>query len=326
MAMHMDQPNDDRIATLMEDLTGAASRSATGAWWQEANADWQTLNTDIRSTAIVLEAFTRIDPQNALLPNVVRWLMQAREAGVWSSTQENAWSIIALTDWMGTTGELEADYTWDVTLNGQEWDNGAVDASNLAAPRLLRTAVADLLRDEANTLRIGRSNETGALYYTAHLQYFLDALAIPPANRGIVVDRQFSVAGEPVNSARVGDIISVTVTVIAPTSLFQLRVDTPIPAGTEVIDPNLDNAPQYDEFGNPLQRWDWNAWNPTYKDYRDDRVALFSSYIAPGTYQYTFQVRASVPGEYRVLPAYAEMMYFTEVWGRSSGSLFTITE
>lgn len=326
MALFTDEPNDDRVTTLMDDLAGAASLSATGAWWQEAGADWQTLNTDIRSTAVILAAFTRIEPDNPLLPNVVRWLMQARKAGAWSSTQENAWSIIALTDWMAATGELEADYTWDVTLNDANLGSGAANASNLAASVTLRTAVADLLRDEANTLRITRNNETGKLYYTAHLEYFLDALAVQPANRGIVVDRQFSVDGKPANSARVGDIISVTVTVVAPTSLFQMRVDTPIPAGAEVIDPNLANAPQYDEYGNPLQSWNWDAWNPTYKDYRDDRVALFQSHMAPGTYQYTFQVRATVPGEYRVLPAYAEMMYFTEVWGRSGGSLFTITE
>ena len=323
MAMYMDEPNDDRVMTLMDDLAGAAALSATGAWWQEENADWQTLNTDIRSTSIILDAFTRIDPSNPLLPNVVRWLMQARQAGTWSSTQENAWAIIALTDWMATTGELAASYDWNVALNDGPMGSGAVDSSTLAAPVLLRTAVADLLRGEANTLRIARSNDSGKLYYTAHLQYFLDALAVQPANRGIVIDRQFSVDGEPVTSARVGDIISVTVTVIAPTSLFQMRVDAPIPAGTEVIDPNLNNAAQYDEYGQPLQRWDWLAWSPTYKDYRDDRVALFSSYVAPGTYQYSFQVRATVPGEYRVLPAYAEMMYFTEVWGRRAVSLFT---
>ncbi len=326
MALFDEDPADQRIATLMDDLAGAASTSATGAWWQEASADWQTLNTDIRSTAVILEAFTRIQPENPLLPNVVRWLMQARAAGTWSSTQENAWSIISLTDWMAATGELEANYAWDVTLNDAAMGSGVVDSTNLGAPIMLRTAVADMLRDEANTLHLSRDNDSGQMYYTEHLQYFLDALAVPPASRGIVVDRQFSVNGEPANTARVGDIISVTVTVVAPTSLFQMRVDTPIPAGAEVIDPNLANSPQYDEYGNLIQAWNWDAWNPTYKDYRDDGVSLFESYLAAGTYQYTFQVRATVPGEYRVLPAYAEMMYFTEVWGRSSGELFTITE
>jgi uncharacterized protein YfaS (alpha-2-macroglobulin family) len=33
-----------------------------------------------------------------------------------------------------------------------------------------------------------------------------------------------------------------------------------------------------------------------------------------------------LPGEYRILPAYAEQMYFNEVWGRSAGGLFSVRE
>ncbi|HMN27045.1 MAG TPA: hypothetical protein PKE45_02730 [Caldilineaceae bacterium] len=70
----------------------------------------------------------------------------------------------------------------------------------------------------------------------------------------------------------------------------------------------------------------WQFWTPTYIDIRDDKVALFATHLPAGTYEYTFQVRATVPGEYRVLPVFAEMMYFSEVWGRSGGAQFTVTE
>ena len=70
----------------------------------------------------------------------------------------------------------------------------------------------------------------------------------------------------------------------------------------------------------------WRYWIPSYTDMRDDKVALFATFLAAGTYEYTFEVRASLPGEFRVLPAYAEQMYFTEVWGRSAGETFTITD
>ena len=69
----------------------------------------------------------------------------------------------------------------------------------------------------------------------------------------------------------------------------------------------------------------WRDWVPSYTDMRDDKVALFATFLSAGTYEYTFNVQATVPGEYRVLPAYAEQMYFTEVWGRSAGSTLTIT-
>lgn len=331
MALAQVEADDARVGVLLDDLRGAVNESATGAWWQEDEVDWQTLNTDLRSTAIVLDAFATLAPDETFLPAVVRWLMNARQAATWSSTQENAWAIIALTDWMAASGELEGAYTWNAALNGGTIGAGDVTAENLAKRVELTTAVADLLRDEANTLTLARDNDSGALYYTAHLRYNVDALAVQALDRGIVVDRTFRMADDEgnvstVSSAAVGDVISVTVTVIAPTDLHQVRVDVPIPAGAEILDPNLNTMPQYDDNGNLIQVSRWDQWNPTWLDYQNEKVSLFQTYLPAGTWMYTFQMRATVAGEFRVLPAYAEMMYFTETWGRSSGALFTVTE
>ncbi|MCE7984839.1 MAG: hypothetical protein DYG89_27010 [Caldilinea sp. CFX5] len=322
---------DSRVQTLLDNLYGAVQLSATGASWHEGdNPDWWNLNTDTRTTSMVLAAFVRLQPTEPLLPQVVRWLMSAREAGRWATTQENAWAIIALTDWMAATGELEGNYDWTVTLNGETLDQGAFGPDNLTEKIQLRTAVADLLRDEANALLIERSNDSGQLYYTTYLRYYLDALAIDARERGIVVDRRFELADQRVESAKVGDVISVTVTVVAARDLYQALVEVPIPAGTEPIDPSLaTTSVQYDQFGQLIPadagKPDW-FWLPTYVDVRDEKVALVASYLPAGTYEYTFQVQATVPGEYRVLPVHGEMLYFPEVWGRSAGALFTVTE
>ena len=53
---------------------------------------------------------------------------------------------------------------------------------------------------------------------------------------------------------------------------------------------------------------------------------LFATYLPRGTYEYTYLIRASLPGEYRVIPTHAYEMYFPEVFGRSDGGLFTIVE
>lgn len=330
LAMSEIDPGDARIQTLLDDLEGAAVMSATGASWQEPEVDFGTLNTDLRSTAIILYTFTKLRPDASILPNTVRWLMVQREqregyAGIWSNTQENAWSILALTEWMLLTNELEGNYDWETHLNGNVLGSGEVRGPATLDTVTLRADVADLLRGEANTLDFARTDGPGALYYTAALQYHLDAAGIEPRDQGIVVDRQFYRNGAPVTSAQVGDLISVTVTIVAPVDLTQLRVEVPIPAGTEIVDLNLADQPLYDEFGNPIQRWEPAAWMPTFRDVRDDRVALFDSVTPAGTHQYSFMVRATLPGEYRVLPAFGEMMYFTEVWGRSGGANFTVT-
>ncbi|MCX6092660.1 MAG: alpha-2-macroglobulin, partial [Candidatus Bipolaricaulota bacterium] len=114
LAMALDRLGAPRteIDTLLSDLVNASIQSATGMHWEEADYDWWAMNTDTRSTGIILDAFVELDPKNALLPNVVRWLMVARKGGIWETTQETAWSLVALTDWMVATGELDANYTY----------------------------------------------------------------------------------------------------------------------------------------------------------------------------------------------------------------------
>lgn len=329
LAMYSMDASDPRVQTLMDDLAGAVNLTAAGASWREDTIDFMTLGSDTRSTAIALAAFTQIRPDDPILPNVVRWLMSARTAGVWATTQENAWSIIALTDWMVYTGELEADYAWQTTLNDAELGSGTFDSTTILDSTTLRSAITELLRDEANLLRISRDNDSGQLYYTTYLTYNLDALAVEALDRGIVVDRRFALDGATVSSAAVGDIISVTVTIVAPTDLYHVMVETPIPAGVEPVDPNLA-ATSPDFYGppeltpiNPVQGG-WGVWTPSFTDYRDDQVTLFATYLPAGAYEYTFLVRAALPGEFRVLPVHGEMMYFPEVWGRSAGDLFTV--
>ncbi|HRA68803.1 MAG TPA: hypothetical protein PL187_22440, partial [Caldilinea sp.] len=221
---------------------------------------------------------------------------------------------------------------WQATLNDAVLGSGTFDSTNIMDSTTLRTAITDLLRDQANYLRISRSNESGQLYYTTYLTYNLDALAVAPLDRGIVVDRRFALEGGPVSRAAIGDVISVTVTIVAPTDLYHLMVETPIPAGTEPVNPNLSAVTPDFYYGPPelkpvnAGQGGWAGWTPSFTDYRDDKVTLFASYLPAGSYEYTFQVRASLPGEFRVLPVHAALMYFPEVWGRSGGALFTVTE
>ena len=169
------------------------------------------------------------------------------------------------------------------------------------------------------------------------MRYYLDALGVEPRDRGLSVMRRFEVADEgdsstQVNSVSVGDIVSVTVTLIAPTNRHQVLVEVPIPAGTEPIDPNL--ATESEESTGPTGTldgpsspyWYWFQWRPTHVDVRDDRVAFYITWLREGTVEFTFQVRATIPGEYKVLPAFTEQMYFTDIWGRSSGEMFVVEE
>ena len=230
---------------------------------------------------------------------------------------------------MQASKELEADYSWTVSLNGESIGEGAFDATNLTEKVQLQADVSSVLTEQAQLLQIERDNRSGQLYYTTYMRHYLDVLDVDARERGIVVSRRMEMDGQPVESVQVGDVVTVTVTLVAPTDLYHVLVEAPLPAGMEPIDPDL--ATESEEFDLPGQvnnrrDWWWYWWSPNYVDVRDDKVAFFATYMQSGTYEYRFQARATVPGEYRVRPVFAEQMYFPDVWGRGDGSLFTITE
>jgi uncharacterized protein YfaS (alpha-2-macroglobulin family) len=348
MALGLLEPDRPaRVDTLLSDVTSDAVVSATGAHWEEAQADYHAMNTDTRSTALVLAALARLDPENALAPNAVRWLMVARKDGTWETTQETAWAIIALTDWMVATGELEGAYDWQVVVNGASLGEGSVGRANIGETVKLQIQVAELLADEANRVVIerwapeGRDEGSGRLYYSLYLRTFKPVEEVTALNRGIIVSRRYTLADcEPeeqpcqaVDQARVGDVIQVKLTIIAPNDLHYVVVEDPFPAGAEGVDQSLKTTSVVGESPELIRtdrRDPWGGgygwWWFSHTELRDEKAVLFATYLPRGTYEYTYLIRASLPGEYRMIPANAYEMYFPEVFGRSDGGVFVVED
>ncbi len=341
MAIHLLDDKAKQVDTLLSDITSAAIVSATGAHWEESQVDYYAMNTDTRSTAIIVAALSRIQPDHALLPQAVRWLMSIREnGGHWETTQETAWAIIGLTDFMTATGELEGEYNWRVSLNGTALDSGAVSSANIDETTQLQADIAQLLADAANRLAIERdpadssvSGSPGRLYYAAYLETYKPANEVKALDRGIIISRKYSLAddpgGEAITGASVGDVITVELTLVAPNDLHYVLVEDPFPAGAEGIDTSLattsivGEAPSI-ERTDRRDPWGYGWWWFSHAELRDEKALLFASYLPKGTYVYRYQIRASLPGEFNVIPTHAEEMYFPEVFGRSDGGLFRI--
>ena len=341
LTLHMIDPGDTtRVQTILSDINNAAIVSATGAHWEESYQDWWNMNTDTRSTAIVLEALVTLDPGNSLIPNVVRWLMVARQAQAWSTTQETTWSLIGLTDWMVTSNELKGQYDFSVALNGKALTSGTVTADNVRTSVSLHTAVADLFKDQANRLEITRGAGTGRLYYTAQLNVYQPVEDVRAVNRGITVARQYRLktndcggAGQPdcavVTGAKVGQDIQVQVSLIAPNDLYYVVLEDPLPAGAQAVDTNLlttsavGQPPTLNSADPVYYGWGW--WWFSHTELRADKVVLFANVLPKGTYEYTYTLHASLPGAYKVMPTQARESYFPDVQGTGDGALFTIS-
>ena len=102
------------------------------------------MNSNTCSTAIVLNALVRAAPEHPMVSSTVRWLMVARKEGHWETTQETAFSLLALTDYLAPAG-VERDYSYRVTLNEKELATNSVNPENVDGAKRLVVEVKDLL-------------------------------------------------------------------------------------------------------------------------------------------------------------------------------------
>lgn len=321
--------DQEKVNTLLSDLNNAAIVSATGTHWEEGTRDWWNWDSNTRTTAIVLEALVELSPQSQLIPNIVRWLMVARRGDAWETTQETAWAVMALTNWMEVSGELKADYGYTVSVNDKPITSGKASAETLRETVTLQVQVADLLRGQANRVTFDHQAGDGTLYYTATLHVNQPVESIKPTDRGLAFTRTYTVNNKPVLGAKVGDVITVALEIVASSDLYYVNIEDPIPAGTEIIDRSLQTtaqAGQRPELSNIDPYYGgWGWWWFSNTEARTEKMVLSATYLPRGSYRFVYQIQATTPGTYRVIPPNGQEFYFPEVFGRGAGSVFTVT-
>jgi uncharacterized protein YfaS (alpha-2-macroglobulin family) len=329
--LHLINPEDtERLDTLLSDIMSAATISATGVRWQETlwRYNW---STDLRTTAIVVDTLIKLRPESDLIPGAIRYLIVQRKADAWETTQETAWAVMALTNFMASSGELAPEYAYTVTLNGEELASGNALPSTVRDMDEEIVDITELEPHDANQLVFQRTAGQGALYYTAYLEAYMHVPDIEPLNKGIIVERRYVRPGsdEPVTSAVIGEVLEVRLTIIAPSALQYVTIEDPLPAGAEAINPGLLTSQQQNtETGvtrSDTLRYGWGWWYFNNIEFHDEKVTMTTTYLPAGTYEYVYKIRAGVEGEYNVIPTTAQEFYFPEVYGRGAGMLFTIT-
>jgi len=328
-AMYLLDPEDSRINTLLSDLSTATVQSAAGAHWEESTKDHWNWNSDTRTTAIVLNAFIQIDPTNPITANAVRWLMAHRDGGHWYSTQETAWSLIALTNWLVESKEFETDYKYSVGLNGDTLQVGLASKDNLSETVDLQVQIEDLLKEEANSLVITRGRGQGNLYYSAYLSTSLPVSEIQPLDQGVSLSREYFALDDlmkPITEIERGELVKVRLTVVVPAAVHYIAIDDPLPAGLEALDASLatDTAVPSSYTAQDYKERGWGWWYFSHVELRDEKVVLSADYLPAGTYVYTYLTRASTAGTFNVIPPTASEFYFPDVGGRGAGSIFTV--
>jgi alpha-2-macroglobulin len=180
----------------------------------------------------------------------------------------------------------------------------------------------------------------GRLYYRLGLRYAPTDLDLDPRDEGFVVDRVYEPVDDPgdvvlgddgVWRIKAGATVRVRLTMVADAVRTNMALIDPLPAGLEPLNTSLDvtTTPPPDPTEDPQARaatwcWCWQWYE--HENLRDDRAEAYATYLGAGTYEYTYEARATTPGEFVVPPAHAEELYAPEVFGRSASARVTVTD
>ncbi len=336
------------VATLLSDVVAKSKMSATGTHWKEESLDRSAMASTGRTNAVIVLALSQIDAEHYALPSAVRWIMSRRREGNWTTTQDTAWTVMALTAFMRATGELEGRAFYEVRLDDQLLGAGRFEERSFTEPvefsvplRELATHAAEsVLESAAHNLMIRRKGD-GRLYYGAYFRLYYPADGIEPMDRGIAVEREYlqvdpltyEPTGEPLEAAAVGDVVMVRLRIVAPTELHYFILEDSLPAGFEAIDAALETVSasaqgaRFSRVHDDEDHWWWRGWwsSWTTTEMLDHKVAAFATHLSKGVYEYSYLMRATLAGEFGAMPARAEEMYFPEVFGRSEGTRLVVS-
>ena len=215
-------------------------------------------------------------------------------------------------DYVKVSKELAPDFNVDIYLNNEKVGTRRFTAADIAAGANLTIERKGATLNGANQIRFVKQG-SGVLYLAAALDYFTaDAEVAPQSAGGLRLTREYQLLrvtennGKPswklyplVEELRSGDLIVSKLRVQGAKGRY-LMVEDPIPAGCEQV-ANVSGINLNYSDGN------WSSWYSD-REFYDNRTAFFTNYF-DGDDSYQYALKVITPGEFRVAPARAEMMY-----------------
>ncbi|HVO31167.1 MAG TPA: alpha-2-macroglobulin family protein [bacterium] len=333
---------------------GSANAMAT-AHWGEDGFWWRWSDSPVETTSFALMALATIDPKNPLVESSMNWLVKNRRGSQWSNTKDTAIAVLALNQYLKTSGELGGDLEYALTVNGKEIAKKKVTKKDvLSAPS--RFAIDPALVKDANEIRLKKISGDAPLYFSAEARFFSLEEPVTPAGNELFLRRKyFKKSGrrsllkgyvydtsplEDGGKVGSGDRIEVVVTVETKNDYEYLLFEDLKPAGFEAVEVKsgqglvaravketslernygtVEEKRKDEGIGKSTDEIDYTGESASiYEELRDRKVALFAEKLKAGVWEIRYELRAEVPGTFHALPVLGHAMYVPEI--RANGA------
>ncbi|HSM25868.1 MAG TPA: alpha-2-macroglobulin family protein, partial [Anaerolineaceae bacterium] len=298
--------------------------------------DYVLLHSNRRTDALLLDAMIADNPQSDLIPKVINGLQANRTKGRWDNTQENVFVLLAMDNYFDTFESQEPEFIariWlgDIYAGETSFSGYSTDRYQTTVP--MQNLINIIDENESEDIILSKEG-TGRLYYRLGLKYAPTDLKLEPLDMGFVIQRNYEPVDDPndvwldedgIWHIKAGTRVKVKLTMVADNRRYHVALVDPLPAGLEIINPNLavsESVPVDPQQQTNFFYW-WYQWYQ-HQNLRDSRVEVFTSLLWDGVYEYSYIARATMPGTFIVPPTKAEEMYSPEVFGRGQSDVVIV--
>ena len=287
-------------------------------------------NSNVRSTALVLDTLVGAGASAAEVSPMVRWLVAARRNGRWGNTQENAVAMHALVDYYRKYESVTPDFTAAVRLDAEDLVRATFKGrSTEAATKDVPMAALARNGAGARDLTVHREGE-GTLFFATRLTYAPDAAVLSRSTAASTSSA--TTRRSPATSRARWRRVSTPATSCASRSLSICRRSAassrspircrpgfePVESWFATTAADAAKGTDLEDGGQPSWEDVWKRGTFDHVERHDDRVLLFATRLSEGHHEFSYVARATTSGTFVTAPARVEEMYEPEVLGRTS--------
>ncbi len=328
LALHRLGRRPDVVAQVLAEVKNRIQVTAAGALVaaDQGSAVAEPMRTGVRGTALALLLAVRARPEDALVPRLAYGLLSLRLHGDWGSTQDNALAMLALTEYRtrveGTSTEA---FDANVLLQGtrEPLMSRAFEAGTLEIAESSVALPASVAPGKAVKLRIERKggSRRSSVFYGAVLRWEEGALDRAATEGGFTLLRKverLNGGGAP----GLGDLVAVTLEIVAPRESWYLAIRDPLPAGLEAVHTDfvVESVLEARKLDRHAGRYE--PLPVDFSEIRDREMRLYADHVLPGVYEVRYLARVRAVGTFGHPPATIEAMYSPELNASSASPAF----
>ena len=309
---------------IMENLRNQAVIDRNqGVYWRRKYESryYPWYEAPIEQQALLIEAFSEISPREEELSAMKQWLLLQKKGNEWQSTRATLAAVYALL-LNFTADELETSAT-TITVGGKTFSSKD-DAVTARTGYLHHTWNQEEITPSLGEVAV-RTDAAHPVIGACHWQYWEDVEKVESEGSGLTISRSYfhqpKTAGgyaQPVtndNPARLGERITVRVTVTSDRDLDFVHVTDPRPAAFEPVNENKRYFSMRGLYWVEHPRY--VRWS---QDIRDASTEFFFRHFPKGTFAVEYDVFATQTGEFTTGVPEVECMYAPEWRGHGENA------